>query len=383
MGKCVMNKDFDTIDLNKTGELTTEEEERKMAAEEKAGIHVQVLSILVDELRAAVKGGTAEKSEEAGEVDEYTEVSGESAEGVPGETAEIAGDFDTQELGGNFDTQELNDAAEADAEELPEETAEITGDFDTQEIAGNLDTQELAGAAQTSAEERPADTAAASLTNEAAYVDEENTKDRVFQGEVSVDTMLLTDISEEIKRDLQETQVLDVSKVKMVGTETMPLIDLDSDLFEIVGGRIGTDIEDKPVMVKHRTPEEDFGEDFDRAAEEAGDAEYDDAEAYADEDGYNGDAEDGYADAEYADEDGYADEDAGYADDAEYTDEGEYAEDAQYADVDEGEYIDEDSEYDDEVSGYEGDDAEYVNEEGYADEDAEYADEEGYTDEAA
>ena len=258
-----MNKDFDTIDLNKTGELTTEEEERKMAAEEKAGIHVQVLSILVDELRAAVKGGTAEKSEEAGEVDEYTEVSGESAEGVPGETAEIAGDFDTQEtsgnldtqeLGGNLDTQEITEAAE----EVPEETAEIAEDFDTQKIAGNLDTQELAGAAQTSEEERPAETAAASSVTEAAYVDEENTKDRVVRGEVSVDTMLLTDISEEIKRDLQETQVLDVSKVKMVGTETMPLIDLDSDLFEIVGGRIGTDIEDKPVMVKHRTPEVDL-----------------------------------------------------------------------------------------------------------------------------
>ncbi|MBR1470387.1 MAG: Ig-like domain-containing protein [Lachnospiraceae bacterium] len=133
-----------------------------------------------------------------------------------------------------------------------------------------------------------------------SYPDEENAKEHVFQGEVSVDTMLLTDISEEIKRDLGETQVIDLKHAKMVGSETTQMIDLDSDLFELP--------EDENY--DENNTEDDYDSGYaDSGAEEGYEGEYDDPGA---EEGYEGEyddpgAEEGY-EGEYDDpgvEEGY------------------------------------------------------------------------------
>ena len=83
-----MNKDFDIIDLDQM------DEEQRTAAQEKAGIHAQVLSILVDELRAAVHEQDVEKAGNVGAAAEpeadrvgKPEITG-AAETAEAETAE-------------------------------------------------------------------------------------------------------------------------------------------------------------------------------------------------------------------------------------------------------------------------------------------------------
>ena len=312
-----MNKDFDIIDLDKM------DEEQRTAAQEKAGIHAQVLSILVDELRAAVHEQDAEK---AG--------TGDKADTDSAGRPEQAG------------------SAEADAEEK-RAAEEITKESFK---ADDTITEE-----ETTAE--PEDTE--------SYTDEENKEDHVFQGEISVDTMLLTDISEEIKRDLQETQVIDVSKVKMVGSETMPLIDLDSDLFEVIGGRTGSETDERqPVSEreaaglgrKEAAGETGYGTADVSAEEQAlgADAAENAGEASADEDAEEAYLEDGeyseeeYPEEEYPDEEYYEEEEYSGEYEEEYYDEGENAEAGEEEAADP---IEEDDPEYYEDAGYEADDA--------------------------
>ncbi len=292
--QCVMNKDFDIIDLDETGSLPrlqekgeeqkavmqTEEEtkpedakaaedpeipseeEQMSLAQEKAGIHVQLLSILVDELRAAVGDEKAENKDSENE---------KISEEEPEEAAD----------------------PEEDAHAEPEEVTD------------------------------PED------NKEEPYTDEENTEDHMFRGEVSVDTMLLTDISEQIKRDLQETQVIDVDSVRMVGSETMPLIDLDSDLFEVIGGTVGSE------------PEEDAASD-EETYEKYEDAAYEDEYAEEDEESF----EEGY------EEEDLEDGEEAYDDEMNAEDFAEAGEDEEYAEKYEEEYAEEDEIEEDEIEEY-------------------------------
>ena len=305
-----MNKDFDIIDLDQM------DEEQRTAAQEKAGIHAQVLSILVDELRAAVHEQDVEKAGNAGAAAEPEA----DRVGKP----EITGAAETAEA----ETAEEGAAEESAVEEIGAEV--ITADSPEVSDMGLKEGDT----------EAPEDTE--------SYTDEENKEDHVFQGEISVDTMLLTDISEEIKRDLQETQVIDVSKVKMVGSETMPLIDLDTDLFEVIGGRTGSETDERPLTEREAAgygPKE---------------AEYDAADVSEGNDPEDAEAAEEYSEEEYAEEEYYEEE--------EYYDDEEYAE----AEGDEElEYIDED-ELDDTAENGE---SEYTEEEASEPEEAETADE--------
>ena len=322
----VMNKDFDIIDLDQM------DEEQRTAAQEKAGIHAQVLSILVDELRAAVHEQDVEKAGNAGAAAEpeadrvgKPEITG-AAETAEAETAETA---------------EAETAETAEAETTEEGAAEESA---VEEIGAEVITADSPEVSDTGLKE--GNTVAPEDTE--SYTDEENKEDHVFQGEISVDTMLLTDISEEIKRDLQETQVIDVSKVKMVGSETMPLIDLDTDLFEVIGGRTGSETDERPLTEREAAgygPKE---------------AEYDAADVSEGNDPEDAEAAEEYSEEEYAEEEYYEEE--------EYYDDEEYAE----AEGDEElEYIDED-ELDDTAENGE---SEYTVEEASEPEEAETADE--------
>ena len=331
-----MNKDFDIIDLDETGSLpklqesgdatqaqeaakaevpsaeqksenskTAEElpaamseDEQMSLAQEKAGIHVQLLSILVDELRAAVgdeKAGS--KDPENGKISEETPFSAETKE-----TEDIMEEMSDVSVKEEAESVESEEAADQEEPEIAE--PEITADVKD-------------------SEEEP-------------YTDEENAEDHMFRGEVSVDTMLLTDISEQIKRDLQETQVIDVDSVKMVGSETMPLIDLDSDLFEVIGGTVGSEADEEA--------EEDAASDEETYEEEYDDAAYEDEYAEEYEEGYE---EEYIEDGEEVYEEGYEEE---YIEDGEEAyDEETYAEDFEEA-GEEGEYIEEYEEYEEEYS---------------------------------
>ena len=310
-----MNKDFDIIDFDNM------DEEQKTAAQEKAGIHAQVLSILVDELRAAVHEKDAEKSgsteETAKPEDSETAEAGEPVKPQDNETLETQASIDTEE-------------AEVQASNTESETGE---------------NEEVPAAEETpAAEERAEEQESAD-----GYADEENAKEHVFQGEVSVDTLLLTDISEEIKRDLQETQVIDVSKVKMVGSETMPLIDLDSDLFEVIGGRTGSETDEKPYRSEREAagygPIEAEAEEAYETAEipaeeytEEADVTEEDENLSAEGDEYSEEeySEEEYPEEEYSEEE-YSEEE--YYEEDEYYDEEEYAE---TEDDEELEFLDED-----------------------------------------
>lgn len=170
-----MKKDFDIIDLNLTDHIPQAQEIYDEYTEEYTGY--------TDE--DTEKYNDAAEDDIAGSTEEYVEVTEDYMEETAEGYADAAGEY--------------NDYVEEYTEEYIEEYAKEYGDYTEDGFEETAPDGEYVDAEYIDTEE-------ADIVEDDSYApfDEENAGMEVFQGEVSVDTMLMSDISDEINERIEE-----------------------------------------------------------------------------------------------------------------------------------------------------------------------------------